>query len=552
MLRSAARSNTGLVRKNNQDSGYAGANFLLVADGMGGHAGGDVASAIAVARLAELDRPDQGQDTLDVLRSTILDANERIANCVIEQPELAGMGTTVTALLRTGNRLALAHIGDSRAYLVRDGEVTLVTHDHTFVQMLVDEGRITEEEAESHPQRSVVMRVLGDVGASPELDLSLRDTRIGDRWMLCSDGLTGFAASADIRETLTSIADPDACCERLVDLALAGGGADNITVVIGDVVEADESVLSGAAALGEEVGSVRINPQYSMLGRSEVPTEAVPTGPLDVVTASDEADTAELTTAADAAAEPRARTRRGDRAEHRERSRRAEDAEQVDTQPLPPGYHGRTTDASGADTAAAGAAGATATTTAPGERTSADHASATGRTAQEDYDDEFGGWGEEPTPRRRRPIVTLVITLLVLGAIALAGVISWNFIRSQYYVGAETGVVAIYRGIPQTFGPIDLGTLEETTDVQVDQLSTFSQKRLEETIPAGSREAAADVVTTLRQEAESNARAADLQGGAADATRSPDPAPPAPESGERPTPDEQSLRAPAAGAEARR
>ncbi|WP_241896955.1 PP2C family protein-serine/threonine phosphatase, partial [Brevibacterium epidermidis] len=161
------------MRKNNQDSGYAGPNFLLIADGMGGHAGGDVASAITVSRLAELDQAPGGEDALELLRTSILEANDRICRGVGEQPELAGMGTTVTAVLRAaGNRFALAHIGDSRGYVLRDDKLQPITHDHTFVQMLVDEGRITPEEAETHPQRSVVMKVLGDVGASPDLDLS--------------------------------------------------------------------------------------------------------------------------------------------------------------------------------------------------------------------------------------------------------------------------------------------------------------------------------------------------------------------------------------------
>ncbi|WP_166828936.1 PP2C family protein-serine/threonine phosphatase [Brevibacterium limosum] len=263
-LRSAARSHTGLVRKNNQDSGYAGPNFLLIADGMGGHAGGDVASAITVSRLAELDHEPGGEDALELLRTSILEANDRICRGVGEQPELAGMGTTVTAVLRApGNRLALAHIGDSRGYVLRDDRLQPITHDHTFVQMLVDEGRITAEEAETHPQRSVVMKVLGDVGASPDLDLSLREAQVGDRWMLCSDGLTGFADIDDITRVLKEVADPDEACRQLIDLALAGGGADNVTVVVGDVLEGDVETTEGVS-----VGSVHLNPRYAAIGAS--------------------------------------------------------------------------------------------------------------------------------------------------------------------------------------------------------------------------------------------------------------------------------------------
>lgn len=292
-LRSAARSHTGLVRKNNQDSGYAGPNFLLIADGMGGHAGGDVASAITVSRLAELDHEPGGEDALEILRTSILEANDRICRGVGEQPELAGMGTTVTALLRApGNRFALAHIGDSRGYVLRDDKLQPITHDHTFVQMLVDEGRITPEEAETHPQRSVVMKVLGDVGASPDLDLSLREAQVGDRWMLCSDGLTGFADIDDITRVLKEVADPDEACRQLIDLALAGGGADNVTVVVGDVLEGEVETTEGVS-----VGSVHLNPGYAAIGANPDAEAAVDTEAHETFADNDaSADTAPIQT----------------------------------------------------------------------------------------------------------------------------------------------------------------------------------------------------------------------------------------------------------------
>lgn len=534
-LRHAARSNTGLVRKNNQDSGYAGPDFLLVADGMGGHAGGDVASAITVARLSDLDTPDQGSDALDVLRQAILDANERITTCVAEQPELAGMGTTVTALLRSGDRLALAHIGDSRTYLLRDGELSLVTHDHTFVQMLVDEGRITPEEAESHPQRSVVMRVLGDVGSAPELDLSFRDTRPGDRWMLCSDGLTGFASIEDIQEALTGIADPGACCDRLVDLALAGGGADNVTVVIGDVVAPEDAEAAAAVSRGpgESVGSVRINPQYALLGRADTPTELIPTGPLDTVDES--ADTQQLDVVGAERAtrsEHGAPDEPGSRAEHGSRGAAGpQSARTGDTQEIPTESPGT------ARAAAAGTAAGTAHRTDDHDRTDDRHP-----------DDDLDGWGtEDERPRRR--LLPLLITVLVLAAVAIAGVVGWNYVRGQYYVGAESGTVAIYRGVAQTLGPLELSSLEETTDIPVDELSAFSQSRLEATIPAGDRAAADQVVETLRDEAAANT-ATEMQGGVTDAPASPDPAPSADQPQEQPADQPEEAPADAAPAPA--
>lgn len=238
-LRYAAKSDVGLVRSNNQDSGYAGPHLLVVADGMGGHAGGDVASSVAIAELARLEDEAPGSDIVSALELAILDANESIMRRAREEATLTGLGTTVTALLRSENKFALAHIGDSRAYLVRDGVCTQVTKDHTFVQRLIDEGRLTEEEAERHPQRSMIMRVLGDVDADPELDVSLRPAIPGDRWMLCSDGLSGLVSFETICDSLIDYSDPDECAEHLVELALKAGGPDNITCVIADVIDLD-------------------------------------------------------------------------------------------------------------------------------------------------------------------------------------------------------------------------------------------------------------------------------------------------------------------------
>lgn len=248
-LRYAARSDVGLVRSNNQDSGYAGSHLLVVADGMGGHAGGDVASSVAIGRLAQLDSETPASDIVATLEESVLEANQEILRRARDEPQLRGLGTTITALLRAEGKFALAHIGDSRAYLLRAEETTQITKDHTFVQRLLDEGRLTEDEAERHPQRSVLMRVLGDVDADPELDLSLRPAHPGDRWMLCSDGLSGLVSLDTIDATLKEIEDPGECAEALIQLALKGGGPDNITCIIADVVDLD------ALPRGEEAPS---------------------------------------------------------------------------------------------------------------------------------------------------------------------------------------------------------------------------------------------------------------------------------------------------------
>ena len=239
-LRYAARSDVGLVRSNNQDSAYAGSHLLVVADGMGGHAGGDVASSVAIGRLARLDSETPASDIVATLEESVLEANQEILRRARDEPQLRGLGTTITALLRAEGKFALAHIGDSRAYLLREEETVQVTKDHTFVQRLLDEGRLTEEEAERHPQRSVLMRVLGDVDADPELDLSLRPAHPGDRWMLCSDGLSGLVSLDTIDATLKDVADPGECADALVQLALKGGGPDNITCIVADVVDLED------------------------------------------------------------------------------------------------------------------------------------------------------------------------------------------------------------------------------------------------------------------------------------------------------------------------
>ncbi|MGV0625132.1 PP2C family protein-serine/threonine phosphatase [Mycolicibacter minnesotensis] len=249
VLRYAARSDRGLVRSNNEDSVYAGARLLALADGMGGHAAGEVASQLVIAALAHLDDDEPGGDLLAKLNSAVQEGNSAIAAYVEEHPELDGMGTTLTTILFAGPRLGLAHIGDSRGYLLRDGELSQITKDDTFVQTLVDEGRITLEEAHSHPKRSLIMRAL--TGHEVEPTLIMREAQAGDRYLLCSDGLSDPVSTETIHEAL-EIPDVNDCALRLIELALRGGGPDNVTVVVADVVDVDygqtQPILAGAVS----------------------------------------------------------------------------------------------------------------------------------------------------------------------------------------------------------------------------------------------------------------------------------------------------------------
>jgi len=257
VLRYAARSDRGLVRSNNQDSVYAGPRLLAVADGMGGHAGGEVASKLVIAAVAPLDDDEPGHDLLAQLEDAVLAGNDAIIELVEQEPELTGMGTTLTAVLFAGRRLGLAHVGDSRAYLLRDGELAQITHDDTFVQSLIDEGRLTEDEAANHPQRSLILRALN--GDDVEPSLTVREARAGDRYLLCSDGLSGVVSNDTLVDALR-ISDPQSSADRLIELALRSGGPDNITVIVADVVDVeygeDLPIVGGAVSGVDDDGSM--------------------------------------------------------------------------------------------------------------------------------------------------------------------------------------------------------------------------------------------------------------------------------------------------------
>lgn len=238
--RSFAASDIGRVRKTNQDSGYAGYNFFFVADGMGGHAGGDIASAIIAQGVARADKDYEDTDqAASSVTEALLEANQKLASTVAEHPELKGMGTTFSGVVFTGDLVTVNHIGDSRVYMVSEGKVSQVTRDHTFVQRLVDTGRITAEEALTHPRRSVLMRVLGDVEIAPEIDTETFKAEPGDRWMLCSDGLCGVVPDEIINGILLNKSvDAEEATALLIYEAIEHGAPDNITVVVVDVLSA--------------------------------------------------------------------------------------------------------------------------------------------------------------------------------------------------------------------------------------------------------------------------------------------------------------------------
>jgi PPM family protein phosphatase len=265
-LRYAVRSDVGLLREGNEDSAYAGPRLLAVADGMGGHAAGEVASAVAISALADLDEDVPAQDLQVALAEAVTRANRTLHDMVVADPSIGGMGTTLTAMLWSGGKVALCHIGDSRAYVLSDGQFHQITHDHTLVQSLVDDGRISPDEAATHPQRSLLLRAL-DGTSEAEPDLSVYEAKAGDRYLLCSDGLSSVVSEETLHRILATVSDPEDAVLQLVELAIKGGGPDNITCIVADVVDTASalrppstgSVLAGAASNGGRPMLLRTN-----------------------------------------------------------------------------------------------------------------------------------------------------------------------------------------------------------------------------------------------------------------------------------------------------
>ena len=248
-----AASDRGLVRGNNEDSAYAGPHLLVLADGMGGHAAGEVASQLMVEHLEHLDRDPADADMLALLGAAAEDANASIAESVAQHPEQAGMGTTLTATMFNGRQFGLIHVGDSRGYLLRDGKLTQLTVDDTFVQSLVDDGKLAPEDVSTHPQKSLILKAY--TGREVEPHLELIEAKPDDRILLCSDGLSDPVTRETIQVALGD-GTPEMAAQRLIELALRSGGPDNVTVVVAEVVEAADGVAAPATRAAVKAGAL--------------------------------------------------------------------------------------------------------------------------------------------------------------------------------------------------------------------------------------------------------------------------------------------------------
>jgi len=286
-LNFAAASDRGLVRGNNEDSAYAGPYLLALADGMGGHAAGEVASQLMITHLMGLDKNPRDNDMLALLGTVSAEANWSIAEHIRKHPETDGMGTTLTSMMFNGSQFAVCHAGDSRAYLLRDKKLQQVTKDDTYVQSLVDEGKLDPEDVTSHPQKSLILKAYN--GRDVEPTLFLLDAQPGDRILLCSDGLSDPVTASTIESALVA-GSLEEVANRLVELALRSGGPDNVTIVLADVVEASEEEVAELDALAAQSTNADttefavseespvINPQAIMVGAiaGEVPEPTHP------------------------------------------------------------------------------------------------------------------------------------------------------------------------------------------------------------------------------------------------------------------------------------
>jgi len=480
-MRYAARSDVGRIRAKNDDSAYVGRHLAVVADGMGGHAGGDVASAATVLDMLHLDHGDYDGDAGTVLADEIQTANSLLSELVHINPKLAGMGTTVTALLLAEGKLHFAHIGDSRAYRLRDGVFEQVSIDHTFVQRLIDEGRLRPEEAETHPHKNVLMRVLGDVDASPELDLDTLEVTPGERWLLCSDGLN-YVAGHVVERTVRETKNLRECVETLVDLTLEAGSPDNVTVVMLEIAEETPDDVSTAAVDIVPSSPPALAPAVTATGSPDSPGTSkgkdVPTDPAGT-SAPDSAATQSPDGDEDATDEPSSSTD-------------PHLGEHLTAEVLRQELQSRPHELVGA---AASAAASGSIPTIAGRTVARRAATVLTHKADQpaaDADDALVA----PRPRRW---VTWSIAAAVLLVLTVGLWLGYAWTQTRYYVGEFDSRVAIYNGVSQRLGPIQLSSLEAVTEIQMDSLPVFSQQRVRQTVPARDLYDAQRIVKNLER-----------------------------------------------------
>ena len=476
-LYSTTVSDVGTVRANNQDSSFAGEHLIAMCDGMGGHAGGDTASSIAIRSLAHIEQDDTGGNVETISRmmeTSVMAAHDAIVGKAKRERKLAGMGTTVTAVALVAGYWVVAHIGDSRAYLLRDGHLSRITCDHSYVQHLIDTGRITPAEAKNHPQRNVVMRVLGDFDIDPHPDISIRKAHPADRWLLCSDGLCGVLEDSTIKETMTALADQGECAQRLVQMALRAGSTDNVTAVIADAtlaLDADAFDLPHQTPLVGGAASRNLEPI------ADIVNEPVATAPALRDDHSPAKRAAALMQPAD--------TQHNDAA--------PASAEPSTTRVVQPSaVREETGERDNPDT------GEIPVVQKPDGRLSADPNDPEVAKA---IRDEHVEQKKATRAKHQRNRLAIVITILLAVAVLFgAGTGTYMWSQTRYYVGNSNGKVAIYQGVPTNLFGLALSHEVSSTSITVSNLPQTWRNQLNRGISVGSLDEAQSHVGIIRSE----------------------------------------------------
>lgn len=476
-LYSTTVSDVGTVRANNQDSSFAGEHLIAICDGMGGHAGGDTASSIAIRSLAHIEQDDTGGDVEVISRmmeTSVMAAHDAIVGKAKRERKLAGMGTTVTAVALVAGYWVVAHIGDSRAYLLRDGHLSRITCDHSYVQHLIDTGRITPAEAKNHPQRNVVMRVLGDFDIDPHPDISIRKAHPADRWLLCSDGLCGVLEDSTIKETMTALADQGECAQRLVQMALRAGSTDNVTAVIADAtlaLDADAFDLPHQTPLVGGAASRNLEPIADIVNEPAATAPALRDdhSPAKRAAALMQPADTQHNDAAPASAEP-STTRVVQPSAVREETG---ERDNPDTGEIP-------------------------VVQKPDGRLSADPNDPEVAKA---IRDEHVEQKKATRAKHQRNRLAIVITILLAVAVLFgAGTGTYMWSQTRYYVGNSNGKVAIYQGVPTNLFGLALSHEVSSTSITVSNLPQTWRDQLNRGISVGSLDEAQSHVGIIRSE----------------------------------------------------
>ncbi|RSX52217.1 phosphoprotein phosphatase [Bifidobacterium goeldii] len=471
-LYSTTVSDVGTVRSNNQDSAFAGEHLIAICDGMGGHAGGDTASSIAIRSLAHVEHDDVNGDVKTVasmMETSVMAAHDAIVGKAKHERKLAGMGTTVTAVALVAGYWVLAHIGDSRAYLLRDGHLTRMTQDHSYVQHLIDTGRITETEARNHPQRNVVMRVLGDFDIDPHPDIAIRAAHPTDRWLLCSDGLCGVLEDSTIAETLSTVSDQEECAQQLVSMALKAGSTDNVTAVVADATLALDA---NAFDLPHQTPLVAGAASSSLEPIADIINEPVATAPMlrDMNSPAQRAaaliqnnsrSQQQDSQAAPRVAQPSAvREESGDRAN-------------PDTGEIPviQKRDGRLTDD-------------------PNDP----------EVAKAIHHEQLIARKQTRRKHNRRRAITIISVIAVLALLAGAVFGAYRWSQTKYYLGDADGVVAVYQGVNTNLFGFQLSHEVKRTNISISSLPQSWRDQLQEGITFNTYDEANSHVQIIRKE----------------------------------------------------